>query len=69
MRRLFCHYVYLISPSFGASGGLWFMSAAFSGYLYILYGNHISILIVAFVENLHFDFKYTLKNKITFNTH
>ena len=31
MGSLFCHYLFLISPSFGASGGLYFVIAAFLG--------------------------------------
>ena len=33
MWRWFCHYLFLISHSFGASGMLCFVTVAFSGYL------------------------------------
>ena len=34
MRRLFCHYLFPISPSFGALG-LCFVIVAFPGYIYL----------------------------------
>ena len=35
--RLFCHYLFLISPSFGASGRLSFVGLSFPGYLYLYF--------------------------------
>ena len=35
--RCFCPYLFLISPSFGASGRLCFVIVAFSGYLYLYF--------------------------------
>ena len=37
MWRLFCHYLFLISPSFGVSGRLCFVTVVFPGYLHIFF--------------------------------
>ena len=36
-RRLFCHYLFLISPSFSSSGRLCFWIVAFPGYLHLYF--------------------------------
>ena len=37
MGRLFCHYLFLMSPALGASGRLCFMIVAFPWYLLLCY--------------------------------
>ena len=43
MWRLFCHYLYLISPSFSGSGSFGFMTVAFSG-IFAFLCNSISLI-------------------------
>ena len=35
MQRFFCHCLFLVSPSFGASGSLYFVIAAFPGFIHL----------------------------------
>ena len=45
MWRLFCHYLFLISPSFGVSGGLCFVIVAFPGYLHLYFSSLLYCLL------------------------
>ena len=47
--RLFCHYLFLISPSFGALGRLFIMTVAFPGYLYLSFYRFLYQLSVNFL--------------------
>ena len=43
MWRLFCHCLFLISPSFGASGKLWFLIMGILTYNFAQSGNNIEL--------------------------
>ena len=61
MWRLFCHYLFLISPSFGASGRLCFVIVTFSGYTHTL-GSISLIFVVNRRDFVSGSYKFTSVN-------
>ena len=66
MWRLFCHYLFLISPSFGASGGLCFIIVAFPGCPHMFEQNvRINRLTLTFTVHLRINLFTPNKRDIT----